>query len=70
MTDHGVDPRVDKFLRYQCALLGVGLVIFAHQLELHIAPADFDLGGIGIFNRKTGAVFVVFADRGLRPGQW
>lgn len=70
MADYTVHFGVHQFLRHDGRCFGIGLVVFAEQLEAHLLAAYGDALGIGILNGHARAVFVVLADVRLRPGEW
>ena len=69
MPDHPADFVIHQLLRDDGGGLGIGPVVLADQLEMHLAAAD-DALGVGVVYRHAGAAFVVLADMRLWPGQW
>ena len=64
VTDHAGNLGVSQFLGDCGALLGIGCVVFGHQLEGDLLAADGHASGIELFHSHDGAVFIVFTQVG------
>ena len=69
MTHHADNLRIDQLLRNGGANLGVGLVVFGQHDEFGIFAVNLDIGGIGLFDREAGAIFIVLAQMGNATGE-
>ena len=69
MTHDAGDLRIGELLRDRRAELRVGLVVFAHQLELDRLTADLEVLGGGLLDRESRAVLVVLAEVRDAAGQ-
>jgi len=70
VANHADDLCVNQLLGNRSALLGVGSVIFSHQLQGDLRTTDGDTGCVQFFNRHLGAVFIVFTQVGNRAAGW
>ena len=59
---------VAQLLRSSRALLGIGRIVFGHDLEFHLLACDFHALGVEVFNGHAHAVFIVLAKVGLGAG--
>ena len=64
MSDHAGDIRVNQLLGHCGALLGIGCVVFGHQLEGDFLATDGHACSVQLFNGHDRAVFVVFTQVG------
>ena len=66
-ADHAI---VDQFLRNGSGDFRIGLVVLAHQVDVHFLAAQDEASGVDFIHRQTRAVFVILAQMRLRAGQW
>ena len=59
MAEHRADARIDKFLRHDGGVARVGLVVLAHDLEMHPLPAKCHATGIDLVDGHARTVVVV-----------
>ena len=64
VSDHAGDIGVNQLLGHCGALLGIGCVVFSHQLDGDLFAADGHACCVQLFHGHDGAVFVVFTQVG------
>ncbi|MNT41058.1 hypothetical protein D3C72_1774070 [compost metagenome] len=61
MAQHGLHAAIHHLVGHHHGLLGIALVVFGFQLELHGLAANHHLLGIQLFDCHADAVFIVLA---------